>query len=45
MHIRGDINDTVCVKSYISGNGGVYLVVPRQPYTLERSDGRAEAKI
>ena len=45
MRIRGNMNDFVSAESYISGNGGVYLVVPRQPYTLERSDGRAKAQI
>jgi len=45
MRIRGVINDTVCVASHSSGNGGVHFMVPREPYTLEWSDGRTETKI
>ena len=45
MRIRGNMNDFVSAESYISGNGGVYFMVSRQPYTLEGSDGTARAKI
>ena len=45
MRTRGDTDDTIYVTSDSSGNGRVYFMVPCELYTLERSDGRAKAKI
>ena len=45
MRTRGNMDDIVCFASHSCGNGWVYPMVSRQPYTLERSDGRAKAKI